>query len=579
MGFQAWDSKHGVGQLLLNNEVRQRWTEANEWGSWVWVCLIHVDICRAQQWSGAKVEQSTYGDDSTNIQQHAHAKINNTATTAQTTNKTRAGRNQQYCDDSTNIQQHAHAKIINTATTAHTCTSWVRILVWMWLIYQATSISTYTCTQHITHTFAYTHRITHIHIYACTYAHTQIHIHPMDDVLGVDVAHPPCNVEEHTHAHNISHTHICIHTSYHTHMHAHMHTHKHTHPMDDVLGVDVAHPPCNVDEHTHMHNISHTYAYTHHITHTHIYSCTYAHTFAPHGWRSWCGCGSSPVQHQWARTHAHNISHTHICIHTSYHTHIYSCTYAHTHTHTHPMDDVLGVDVAHPPCNVDEHAQYGVQVRDLGRGVEQVSVKRFSQRASVTVLLCEANAQYVRINQNCMQALHNDAAQWQNMRKLFPDRGYLRSGSGPGRIRYHPFMEGGTDGCVLIKHSVTELKICNSTPVRSKTGGRHWCVCSYNRVGQNRMCTVYVRYFWQTYGHIWCIYTVLANPTYKAFSNRIEYMLTIVQVGSCAGQSSSSQRLLCSGTSKLYFLISNFNFSFFFVQDIPAFHTCPEQTS
>ena len=473
MGFQAWDSKHGVGQLLLNNEVRQRWTEANEWGSWVWVCLIHVDICRAQQWSGAKVEQSTYGDDSTNIQQHAHAKINNTATTAQTTNKTRAGRNQQYCDDSTNIQQHAHAKIINTATTAHTCTSWVRILVWMWLIYQATSISTYTCTQHITHTFAYTHRITHIHIYACTYAHTQIHIHPMDDVLGVDVAHPPCNVEEHTHAHNISHTHICIHTSYHTHMHAHMHTHK----------------------------------------------------------------------------------------------------------HTHPMDDVLGVDVAHPPCNVDEHAQYGVQVRDLGRGVEQVSVKRFSQRASVTVLLCEANAQYVRINQNCMQALHNDAAQWQNMRKLFPDRGYLRSGSGPGRIRYHPFMEGGTDGCVLIKHSVTELKICNSTPVRSKTGGRHWCVCSYNRVGQNRMCTVYVRYFWQTYGHIWCIYTVLANPTYKAFSNRIEYMLTIVQVGSCAGQSSSSQRLLCSGTSKLYFLISNFNFSFFFVQDIPAFHTCPEQTS
>jgi hypothetical protein len=75
------------------------------------------------------------------------------------------------------------------------------------------------------------------------------------------------------------------------------------------------------------------------------------------------------------------------------------------------MDDVLGVDVAHPPCNVDEHAQYGVQVRDLGRGVEQVSVKRFSQRASVTVLLCEANAQYVRINQNCMQALHNDAAQ------------------------------------------------------------------------------------------------------------------------------------------------------------------------
>ena len=190
-------------------------------------------------------------------------------------------------------------------THTHTRTPWMTFLVWMWLIPRATSMSTHTCTQHITHTYAYTHHITHTHIYSCTYAHT------------------------------------------------------HTHPMDDVLGVDVAHPPCNVDEHEHMHT-------------------TY---------------------------------HTHICIHTSYHTHIYSCTYAHTHTHTHPMDDVLGVDVAHPPCNVDEHAQYGVQVRDLGRGVEQVSVKRFSQRASVTVLLCEANAQYVRINQNCMQALHNDAAQ------------------------------------------------------------------------------------------------------------------------------------------------------------------------
>jgi len=40
------------------------------------------------------------------------------------------------------------------------------------------------------------------------------------------------------------------------------------------------------------------------------------------------------------------------------------------------------------------------------------------------------------------------------------------------------------------------------------------------RVGQNHIYTVYIRYFWQgnhqIYGHIRCIYTVLANPTYVA---------------------------------------------------------------
>ena len=40
-----------------------------------------------------------------------------------------------------------------------------------------------------------------------------------------------------------------------------------------------------------------------------------------------------------------------------------------------------------------------------------------------------------------------------------------------------------------------------------------------SRVGQNHIYTVNTRYFWQgyhyTYGHIRCIYTVLANPTYK----------------------------------------------------------------
>jgi len=39
-----------------------------------------------------------------------------------------------------------------------------------------------------------------------------------------------------------------------------------------------------------------------------------------------------------------------------------------------------------------------------------------------------------------------------------------------------------------------------------------------SRVGQNHIYTVYIRYFWQRnhqiYGHLRCIYTVLANPTY-----------------------------------------------------------------
>jgi len=37
------------------------------------------------------------------------------------------------------------------------------------------------------------------------------------------------------------------------------------------------------------------------------------------------------------------------------------------------------------------------------------------------------------------------------------------------------------------------------------------------RVGQNNIYTVYMRYFWKgnhhTYGHVRCIYTVLANTT------------------------------------------------------------------
>jgi hypothetical protein len=41
------------------------------------------------------------------------------------------------------------------------------------------------------------------------------------------------------------------------------------------------------------------------------------------------------------------------------------------------------------------------------------------------------------------------------------------------------------------------------------------------RVGQNYIYTVYIRHFWQRnhqiYGHIRCIYTILANPKYAYF--------------------------------------------------------------
>jgi len=43
------------------------------------------------------------------------------------------------------------------------------------------------------------------------------------------------------------------------------------------------------------------------------------------------------------------------------------------------------------------------------------------------------------------------------------------------------------------------------------------------RVSQNHICKVYIRFFWQgnhqIYGHIRCIYTVLANPNNAAMSN------------------------------------------------------------
>jgi len=44
--------------------------------------------------------------------------------------------------------------------------------------------------------------------------------------------------------------------------------------------------------------------------------------------------------------------------------------------------------------------------------------------------------------------------------------------------------------------------------------------CVIIRVCQNHIYTVYIRIFWQRnyqiYGHIRCIYTVLANPSYNS---------------------------------------------------------------
>jgi len=58
-----------------------------------------------------------------------------------------------------------------------------------------------------------------------------------------------------------------------------------------------------------------------------------------------------------------------------------------------------------------------------------------------------------------------------------------------------------------------------------------FCIC---RVGQNHTYTVYIRYFWQghhqIYGHIRCIYTVLANP--MCLSSHM-YVCVCVRAGVC----------------------------------------------
>ena len=65
-------------------------------------------------------------------------------------------------------------------------------------------------------------------------------------------------------------------------------------------------------------------------------------------------------------------------------------------------------------------------------------------------------------------------------------------------------------------------------------------LCQICRVGQNHMYTVYIRYFLQgnhqIYGHIWCIYTVLANPTNRTFHSGAFIMgNTEITIGLCSG--------------------------------------------
>jgi len=53
------------------------------------------------------------------------------------------------------------------------------------------------------------------------------------------------------------------------------------------------------------------------------------------------------------------------------------------------------------------------------------------------------------------------------------------------------------------------------------------------RVGQNHVCTVYIRYFWQEnhwiYGHTRRIYTVLANPTHNSLHDFCLMLTTCLQ--------------------------------------------------
>jgi len=63
------------------------------------------------------------------------------------------------------------------------------------------------------------------------------------------------------------------------------------------------------------------------------------------------------------------------------------------------------------------------------------------------------------------------------------------------------------------------IRIHTRSVTRMHTGTQFPTTTHIIRVGQNHIYTVCIRYFWQgihhIYGHIRCIYTVLANPTHN----------------------------------------------------------------
>jgi len=70
-------------------------------------------------------------------------------------------------------------------------------------------------------------------------------------------------------------------------------------------------------------------------------------------------------------------------------------------------------------------------------------------------------------------------------------------------------------------------RVGQNDPELIKHRGKLLCTRGHTfRVGQINIYTVYTRYFWQgnhqVYGHVRCIYTVLANFTYFAYVRLVE---------------------------------------------------------
>jgi len=88
----------------------------------------------------------------------------------------------------------------------------------------------------------------------------------------------------------------------------------------------------------------------------------------------------------------------------------------------------------------------------------------------------------------------------------------------------HTYMQARSVSCMLYDD---DLPLLTYEPHAVQTMLSRLTVCARNkhlitRVGQNHIYTEYIRYFWQgnhqIYGHIRCIYTVLANPTHYSLS-------------------------------------------------------------